>query len=130
MNSQIRIPEVRLIDDKGEQLGLLPTDRCNGGPFHLGFDAAPTVASVLVESLVVAALGGVIGIAIAYVGFNGLQTSTMNWSTYTQVGFAFVIDGKLALQAVAYALGIGFVGGLLPALRASRLTLAVALREA
>ena len=96
----------------------------------LGFDAAPTVVSVLIESLVIAAIGGAIGIAAAYIGFNGLQTSTMNWATYTQVGFSFVIDREIALQGMAYALGIGLVGGLLPAARAANLAVAVALREA
>ena len=96
----------------------------------LGFAATPTVVSVLVESMVVAAIGGVIGIAIAYVGFDGLQASTMNWSTYTQVAFSFQVNAGLAAQGLGYALVIGFVGGLLPAVRAATRPIAAALREA
>ena len=96
----------------------------------MGFSVAPTVVSVLTESLVVAAVGGLLGVAIAYAGFNGIEASTMNWATYTQVGFAFHINAALAAQGVGYALAIGFVGGLFPALRVARLPVAAALREA
>ena len=95
----------------------------------LGFSATPTVMSVLIESLTIAAVGGGIGVAIAHAGFDGLQASTMNWATYTQVAFSFEVTGGLALQGIGYALAIGFVGGLLPALRAARLPVAAALRD-
>ena len=96
----------------------------------IGFGAGPTVFSVLCESLTIAAIGGLIGIAIAFVGFDGLESSTMNWATYTQVAFAFQVNSTLALQGLGYALAIGLLGGLFPAIRAARLPVAVALREA
>ncbi len=96
----------------------------------MGFGAGPTVFSVLCESLAIAAIGGLIGVAIAFVGFDGLESSTMNWATYTQVAFAFQVNSTLALQGICYALAIGLLGGLFPAIRAARLPVAVALREA
>ncbi len=96
----------------------------------IGFGAGPTVFSVLSESLVIAAVGGLLGVAVAFIGFDGLESSTMNWATYTQVAFAFKVNTTLAVQGIAYALAIGLLGGLLPAIRAARLPVAVALREA
>ncbi|MDH3642642.1 MAG: ABC transporter permease [Gammaproteobacteria bacterium] len=96
----------------------------------LGFSAAPTVISVLIESLTLAGIGGLLGGAIAFVGFNGLEASTMNWATYTQVAFSFQVTPVLLAQGVFYALTIGLVGGLFPAIRSARLPIATALREA
>ena len=96
----------------------------------IGFGAGPTVFSVLCESLTIATIGGLVGVAIAFVGFDGLEASTMNWATYTQVAFTFQVTPTLAAQGIAYALAIGLLGGLFPAFRAARLPVAVALREA
>lgn len=96
----------------------------------LGFSAAPTVISVLIESLTLAGIGGLLGGAMAFVGFNGLEASTMNWATYTQVAFSFQVTPALLGQGVFYALTIGLVGGLFPAIRSARLPIATALREA
>jgi len=95
----------------------------------LGFNTASVLISVLAESFGLAALGGVIGGAIAFLGFNGFQTSTMNWQTFSQVAFAFAVTPALLAQGLAYALVMGFIGGLLPAVRAARLPIASALRE-
>ncbi len=78
---------------------------------------------------VFAVLGGAIGGIIAYVGFNGYQTSTMNFQTFSQVAFAFAVTPALLIQGLSYALVMGFVGGLLPAIRAARLPISSALRE-
>jgi putative ABC transport system permease protein len=95
----------------------------------LGFNTASVVVSVLVESLVLGALGGVAGGLLAYVAFNGYQTSTMNFQTFSQVAFAFAVTPWLLLQGLTYALIMAFVGALLPALKAARLPIASALRE-
>ena len=95
----------------------------------LGFNTLSVLISVLAESLGLAAIGGVIGGMLAYVAFNGYQTSTMNWQTFSQVAFAFAVTPRLLAQGLTYALIMGFVGGLLPAVRAARLPISSALRE-
>jgi putative ABC transport system permease protein len=95
----------------------------------LGFNTASVVVSVLVESLVLGGLGGLAGGLLAYVAFNGYQTSTMNFQTFSQVAFAFAVTPWLLLQGLTYALIMAFVGALLPALKAARLPIASALRE-
>jgi putative ABC transport system permease protein len=95
----------------------------------LGFNAGAVLISVLAESLALAALGGILGGATAYLAFNGYQTSTMNFQTFSQVAFAFAVTRSLMIQGLTYALVMGLVGGLMPAIRASRLPIATALRE-
>jgi putative ABC transport system permease protein len=95
----------------------------------LGFNAGAVLISVLAESLALAALGGILGGGTAYLAFNGYQTSTMNFQTFSQVAFAFAVTRTLLIQGLSYALVMGLVGGLMPAIRASRLPIATALRE-
>lgn len=95
----------------------------------LGFNRSAVVISVLAESLALGALGGLIGGAGAYFGFNGYQTSTINFQTFSQVAFAFRVTPELLMTGVFYALLLGFVGGFFPALRAARLPIPAALRE-
>jgi len=95
----------------------------------LGFNTVSVVVSVLAEAFVLGAIGGVIGGLAAYVGFNGYQTSTMNFQTFSQVAFAFLVTPQLLAMGLFYALVIGLIGGLLPAIRAARLPIASALRE-
>ena len=95
----------------------------------LGFGGSPVAVSVLAESLLMALVGGTLGGALAYVGFNGFTTSTINWQTFSQVAFAFAVTPALLVQGVLYSLAMGLVGGLFPAWRAARLPVAAALRE-
>jgi putative ABC transport system permease protein len=95
----------------------------------LGFGASPVVFSVLVESLVLALIGGAVGAAAAYFAFNGLQTATMNFQTFSQVAFSFVVSPQLLVLAVIVAAFIGLVGGIFPAVRAARIPIAAGLRE-
>ena len=76
-----------------------------------------------------AALGGALGGLIAFIAFNGYQTSTMNFQTFSQVAFAFAVTPPLLAQGLGYALVMGLVGGVLPAIRAARLPISSALRE-
>jgi putative ABC transport system permease protein len=95
----------------------------------LGFNTTSVVVSVLAESLALAAIGGVIGGVGAYLAFNGYQTSTMNFSTFSQVAFAFQVTPRLLVMGLVYALAMGLIGGLFPAVRAARLPIPTALRE-
>jgi len=95
----------------------------------LGFNTGSVLISVLAESLALAAIGGIFGGVTAYFAFNGYQTSTMNFQTFSQVAFAFRITPVLFATGILYALTIGLVGGLLPAIRAARLPISKALRE-
>jgi putative ABC transport system permease protein len=95
----------------------------------LGFNTSAVLVSVLGESLVLGAIGGSIGGLAAYFAFNGYQTSTMNFQTFTQVAFAFRVTPELLGTGLFYALAMGLVGGLFPAIRAARLPIASALRE-
>jgi putative ABC transport system permease protein len=95
----------------------------------LGFNATSVVVSVMAESLALAAIGGAIGGVVAYLAFNGYQTSTMNFQTFSQVAFAFRVTPALLVLGLVYALLMGLVGGLFPAIRAARLPIPAALRE-
>lgn len=95
----------------------------------LGFGSLPVTVSVLVEALLLGLIGGIVGAAISYFAFNGMQASTMNFATFSQITFAFTVTPQLLVQALIYALILGFVGGLLPSLRAARLPITTGLRE-
>jgi putative ABC transport system permease protein len=95
----------------------------------IGFGSVPVVISVLAESLALAVVGGVAGGAIAYLGFNGFETSTLNWQSFSQIGFSFTVTPALMLSGVFYAVVMGMLGGILPAIRAARLPIVAALRE-
>ena len=93
----------------------------------LGFGAGSVVASFVFEALVIAFLGGVIG-GIAVLPLNGLITGTMNWQTFAHLAFAFRITPPLLLLGLLFALAMGLLGGLPPAIRAARRPVAAALR--
>ncbi|MGH8106558.1 MAG: ABC transporter permease, partial [Arenimonas sp.] len=96
----------------------------------IGFGSLPVVASVLLEALALALLGGIAGGLIAYVLFNGFTVSTLNFQTFSQVAFAFRVTPGLLVQGLIWALFIGFIGGLMPSWRAARMPVTVALRAA
>ena len=96
----------------------------------LGFGRSAVVISVLAESLLLALVGAVAGAAIAWGFFDGYRTSTLNWESFSQVTFAFDVTVPLIVQGIVFALVLGFVGGVLPALRAARLPVTAGLREA
>lgn len=95
----------------------------------LGFGSAPVVVSVLAEALLIGIVGAVVGMLISYFTFNGMRASTMNFSTFSQITFAFTVTPQVLLQGLIYALVLGFVGGLMPSLRAAKLPITSGLRE-
>ncbi len=95
----------------------------------LGFSAGPVIISVLAESLLLALIGGLIGGSLAYFAFDGFRAATLNATSFSQVAFTFDITSGLLIQGIGYAMLIGLIGGLFPAIRAARLPVAAALRE-
>ena len=95
----------------------------------LGFHSGPVVLSVLFEALVLALVGGLIGGSLAYLAFDGFKTATINYQSFSQIAFSFDVNSKLLVQGIFYAMLIGLVGGLFPAVRAARMPVASALRE-
>jgi len=96
----------------------------------LGFGGGAVVVSVLAESTLLALAGGFVGAAGAWLAFDGYRTSTINWDTFSQVTFAFDVTPLLLVQGAIFAIALGLLGGLLPAIRAARLPVTAALREA
>jgi putative ABC transport system permease protein len=94
----------------------------------IGFRSSPVIVSVLVEAVFLALLGGLIGAAGAYLAFDGYRAATMNFQSFSQVAFAFDVNARLVIAAMLYALVMGFIGGLFPAIRAVRTPVSVALR--
>ena len=95
----------------------------------IGFQSAPVVVSVLAESLVLSLAGGLLGAIAAYFAFDGFQAATLNWQSFSQVAFQFAVTPKLLVVGVAYAMIMGLIGGLFPAIRAARMPVTAALRE-
>jgi len=94
----------------------------------LGFGAAAVVVSFLIEALLIAFVGGAIA-CVAVLPLNGLTTSTMNFQTFSNLAFAFKITPELLVKGIVFALTMGIIGGLLPAVRAATGPVASALRE-
>ena len=95
----------------------------------LGFGGGAVVVALMIESMLLAFVGGTLGGGLAYAGFNNLRAATMNWQSFSQVAFAFAVTPQLLVQGIVWATIIGVIGGLFPAIRAARLPIASALRE-
>jgi putative ABC transport system permease protein len=94
----------------------------------LGFGVGSVVTSFIIEALCIAFGGGVLG-CMAVLPLHGLTTGAMNWQTFSHLAFAFRITPLLLVSGLGFALLMGLVGGVPPALRAARQRIAVALRE-
>jgi putative ABC transport system permease protein len=85
----------------------------------IGFGGLPAFVGTLVESLILAAIGGVIGAAATFLIFDGMSASTLG-ASFTQVVFSFKLTPALAVEGVVLALIVGLIGGIFPAIRAAR----------
>ena len=95
----------------------------------LGYGGLPVAVSVVFEALLLGLIGGCLGAAVAYLAFDGLQTSTMNYQSFTQVSFAFSVTPALIITGTCYALLLALIGGLFPAIYAARRPIIAGLRQ-
>ena len=94
----------------------------------VGFRALPVVVSVMLETMLLALLGGALGAGIAWLLFDHYTASTLG-ANFTQIVFAFRVTPELLWRGMKWALAIGMLGGLFPALRAARMSVTEGLRE-
>jgi putative ABC transport system permease protein len=94
----------------------------------LGFGSVPVVISVMIEAVVLALLGGTIGGLLVWFIFDGYTASTLNNVSFSQVAFDFAVTPELLQLGLTWALVLGVIGGLFPAVRAARLPITTALR--
>jgi putative ABC transport system permease protein len=94
----------------------------------IGFRGTPVIVSVLLETMLLGLLGGVIGAGLAWLIFDHYTASTLG-QNFSQVVFAFEVSPALLWTGLKWALVIGFIGGLFPALRAARQPVTAGLRE-
>jgi putative ABC transport system permease protein len=95
----------------------------------LGFRRSSILGAFLFEAIALALFGGAVGLAFASV-MQLVQVSTMNWDSFSELAFRFTLTPNIALATLAFAVVMGVLGGLLPALRAARLNIVDALRSA
>jgi putative ABC transport system permease protein len=95
----------------------------------MGFGAAPVVFSVIIEALLLGAAGGLLGGVLALILLNGMQSSTMNFQTFSQITYAFTVTPGLMLVGIIYGLVLTFVASILPGIRAARMPITSGLRE-
>ena len=94
----------------------------------IGFRGVPVIVSVLIETMLLALLGGALGAGLAWAIFDDYTAATLG-SNFSQVIFDFSVTPALLWSGLKWALAIGFIGGLFPAVRAARLPVTVGLRE-
>jgi putative ABC transport system permease protein len=93
----------------------------------LGFRRRSIMAAFILESLILGFIGGFAGLFIAsFMQF--ITISTMNFQTFAELAFSFVLTFENMVQAMAFSLIMGILGGVLPAIRASRMNIVEALR--
>jgi len=95
----------------------------------IGFAGTPVVIAVMLETLLLALLGGLLGGVIAWALFDGFSASTMAAGSVGKLSFSLRVTPQLLWEGIKWALAIGLIGGLYPALRAARLPVTTALRE-
>ena len=93
----------------------------------LGFQARHIIISFVTESVLIALIGGVVGILLI-LPINNQIASTMNWQSFSMLSFSFLITPAFMLEGLLFAAVMGFLGGLFPAVRASKIAIPAALR--
>ncbi len=94
----------------------------------LGFGPFAVMLSFLFESMFLALIGGALGCLLA-LPINGITTSTTNFQSFSELAFGFRVTPAALIAGLLFSIGMGFVGGLLPAFRAARQSLAMSLRQ-
>lgn len=94
----------------------------------LGFRKSSVLLAFMVESLLLSLLGGLAGLAAASL-MQVFTISTMNWQSFSELAFSFRLTLPIAVKTLLFALGMGLVGGFMPAARAARMNIVSALRE-
>ena len=95
----------------------------------LGFRRRNILAAFLAESLLLGIIGGLTGLFFAsFMQF--ITVSTVNFQNFSELAFQFTLTGPIVLQSMVFAIVMGLIGGMLPALRASRMQIVEALRAA
>jgi len=95
----------------------------------LGFSRFAILLAFLLESMILSALGGIIGALLARFSIDGISTGTANWVTFSEIAFAFRVTPGLMMLGIGFSVIIGALGGLLPAAGAARRPIVAALRE-
>ena len=108
-----------MVAARGREIALLQT---------LGFRPGSVLASFMIEAVLLALAGGVLGCLLA-LPINGIETSTTNWQSFGELSFAFRVTPEILGLGLAFAAAMGVLGGFLPARRASRQVVAVGLRR-
>ncbi|RZL36259.1 MAG: FtsX-like permease family protein [Rubrivivax sp.] len=96
----------------------------------IGFRGLPVVVAVMLETTLLALIGGLVGGFVAWALFNGYEASTMAAGSVGKLSFNLAVSPGLLWEGIKWALAIGFIGGLFPAVRAASLPVTTALREA
>ena len=107
------------VSERGREIGVMRA---------LGFGVLAVVFSFLVEALLISFVGGAVG-CLAVLPLNGFTTSSMNWQTFSHLAFAFRVTPSLLVWGIVFALAMGVVGGILPAVHAALRPVASALRS-
>jgi len=108
------------VSSRGPEIAVLLT---------LGFKPGNVLSSFLIEAVIIALLGGLVGCLLT-LPINGIVTSTTNWNSFSEVAFAFRVTPRLLLNGLIFAVAMGLLGGFFPARRAAKQLVAQALREA
>ena len=95
----------------------------------LGYRRMAVLTAFLLESVLLGAIGGVVGVAFASL-MQLVHISTLNWQSFAELAFTFTLTPQIAISSFAFAIVMGVIGGLLPAVRAARLKIVDALRAA
>ena len=95
----------------------------------LGFRRSRILVAFLVEALLLSVVGWVVGLGFASLMMQ-VRITTLNWTSFTELAFRFVLTPEIVLRSLVFALAMGFLGGFLPALRAARMNIVDALRVA
>ncbi|MDB3881098.1 ABC transporter permease [Gammaproteobacteria bacterium] len=95
----------------------------------IGFQGSSVLFALMLESMILALFGGLLGSGIAYLVFNGYTVSTLAGGSFSQTSFAFAVTGNIIRQGLILALVVGTFGGILPAWKASKQDITEALRS-